>query len=73
MIDVNLSGEIAAPVSQALSEKGIPLILVTGYEEPPLDGFPAVHKPFGASKLRDAIIQYLAPKGRAGLRGKKGS
>ena len=66
LIDVNLSGEIAAPVSQALSDKHIPLILVTGYASPPISGFPVVHKPFGASQLRDAIIQYLAPNGRAG-------
>ena len=63
LIDVNLGGEIAAPVSQALSEKGIPLILVTGYEEPPLDEFPVVHKPFESRELRDAIIQHLRSNG----------
>src|SRR5882724_8750265 len=47
LIDVNLGGEMAAPVSQALSDRSIPLILVTGYDAPPLlDGFPVLHKPF---------------------------
>ena len=69
LIDVNLGGRIAVPVSQALRDKGIPLILVTGYEAPPLTGFPVVHKPFEASELRDAIIQHLRPNGRAGLGG----
>ena len=63
LIDVNLSGEIARPVSQALADKHIPLILVTGYTSPPLSGFPVIHKPFEASELRDAIIQHLQPNG----------
>jgi DNA-binding response OmpR family regulator len=72
LIDVNLGGEMAGPVSQALSDKHIPLILVTGYEAPPLVGFPVVHKPFGTSELRDAIIQHFRTSGGGDLRGNQG-
>src|SRR5690242_18780967 len=41
-IDVNLGGELAVPVRQALFRRGIPRIVVTGYNNAPpmLDGFP---------------------------------
>ena len=63
LIDLNLGGEIGAPVGQALFDRGIPLVLVTGYDAPPLHGFPVVHKPLEPHDLRDAINQHLAPNG----------
>ena len=72
LIDVNLGGQLAAPISQALSDRHIPLIFVTGYEVTPLGGFPVVNKPFEASQLRDAIIQHLQPNGGGDLRGNQG-
>ena len=72
LIDVNLGGEMAAPVIQALSDRGIPLILVTGYEAPPPNGFPVVHKPFEPHDLRDAINQHLGPNGRTDHPGNSG-
>ena len=73
LIDVNLGGELAAPVTRALSDKQIPFILVTGYETPPLDGLPVVHKPFEASNLLIKIIQHLRPNGRADNLGERGT
>ena len=65
LLDMNLGGEMAAPVSQALSDKHIPLVLVTGYRTPALHGFPVLHKPFEPDDLKDAINQHLVPNGRA--------
>ncbi len=72
LVDVNLGGESAAPVTGALSQKGIPLLLVTGYETPPLDGFPVVHKPFEESNLLIKIIQHLRPNAHAEPLGNRG-
>ena len=69
LLDVNLGGEIAALVSQSLSDKHIPFLLVTGYETPPLSGFPVVTKPFESDHLRQMITQHLGPNGRAGSHG----
>ena len=61
LIDVNLGGELAVPVRQALFRRGIPRIVVTGYNNAPpmLDGFPVVHKPFEPGELRDTLVQHL--------------
>ena len=55
VLDVNLAGEKAFPIADALAERGIPFIYATGYGRAGLrdedSGRPVVQKPYSAQEL----------------------
>jgi CheY-like chemotaxis protein len=51
ILDVNLGGRMVTPVATALSEKGIPFVYLTGYQEPSVKGGPILHKPASLEQL----------------------
>jgi CheY-like chemotaxis protein len=59
VLDVNLQGEMAFPVADALSERGVPFVLATGYAQaslPPRFGHvPHWEKPFDPEALVRAL------------------
>jgi CheY-like chemotaxis protein len=58
VVDVNLNGEMAYALMDWLHDRGIRIIVITGYEELPasLQKFSAtLHKPFTATALRTAL------------------
>lgn len=66
VLDVNLNGEMSYPIADALAERGVPFIFVTGYDKDRmLDGyqsFPVLQKPFHRAELTDTLARLLAPK-----------
>jgi CheY-like chemotaxis protein len=65
ILDVNLNGTTAAPVAAALSERGVPFLLATGYREaqalrPEFQGVPRVDKPVRHEYLVCALVRLLA-------------
>lgn len=62
VVDANLNGHSAGPVAEKLQERGIPFVVVTGYERPflPLSfsAAPRIAKPVQASSLL-AIVRQL--------------
>jgi DNA-binding response OmpR family regulator len=67
VVDVNLKGEMAFPLMDWLQERGIQVVVITGYEDLPrsLDKFAAVlHKPFTAAtllKTLQRVVQQQRP------------
>jgi DNA-binding response OmpR family regulator len=61
LLDANLAGESAEPVAAALTETGIPFLLVTGYGSAQRQGVladaPFLSKPYMASTLVKAIVE----------------
>ena len=59
-LDINLGGEIAAPLVTLLEENDIPFIVMTGYPHPeqvvPISKVPVLQKPFMAEQLIMALI-----------------
>jgi CheY-like chemotaxis protein len=63
-LDINLGGEHANAVADALEARGIPFIITTGYEDPKLFGFqgrPVLKKPFVPGEL-EQVLQSLEPR-----------
>ncbi|GIT90521.1 signal transduction histidine kinase [Jannaschia pagri] len=65
LLDVNLGNETSLPVIQRCQERGIPVVLATGYgaNVDILDKFPSVpilNKPYNSDGLRDTISAALA-------------
>lgn len=73
VLDANLNGVSVAPVAKALSARGKPFIIATGYGDaaPAPQGFdaPVVRKPYNVSQIAAAVAEALArgrsPKGPA--------
>jgi CheY-like chemotaxis protein len=70
VIDMNLQGERATPVAEALQEQGVPFVLVTGYgserlPEKALQDAPCLRKPVNGNQLASAIYEVLARQQRA--------
>jgi CheY-like chemotaxis protein len=64
ILDVNLDGEDAAPVAAALSARGVPFLLATGYGaaqalKPELRHVPRVDKPVNHEVLVRALAQII--------------
>jgi FixJ family two-component response regulator len=63
VLDVNLGGHEVSPLSQALVERGIPVIFVTGYERDALsnakDAAAVLQKPVEYDALREALTTAL--------------
>jgi CheY-like chemotaxis protein len=70
IIDVNLNGVRAYPLAEALVNRGIPVLFVTGYGEAGVpDNFrriPLLSKPFEQRDLERALAKALACKGVVG-------
>jgi len=69
VLDVNVSGERITPVAEALRERGIPFLLVSGYgterlRDGPLQGATHVRKPVEAHRLARALAEVLARRER---------
>jgi CheY-like chemotaxis protein len=63
-IDMNLNGRLVTPVAQALAARGIPVVMLTGYDlagiPDELKGLPLVSKPFSPERLIAALGEALA-------------
>ena len=55
LLDVNLDGEAVYPLAEALADRGVPIVFVTGYDPetlpPAWKGYPYVEKPLCISTL----------------------
>jgi CheY-like chemotaxis protein len=64
ILDVNVDGQEIFPVADALAERGLPFVFVTGYGESSLPerfrGRPALQKPFQADRLKATLDKMLA-------------
>ena len=63
-LDINLGGEHANAVADALNAHGIPFVITTGYDDPKLFCFygqPIVNKPFLPEQLEQAL-RSLEPR-----------
>jgi CheY-like chemotaxis protein len=66
LLDLNLNGQSATEVAQALSARDVPFVLVTGYgeaqsSEPELRHAPRVDKPVNHRQLVRALTQLFEP------------
>jgi CheY-like chemotaxis protein len=63
VLDINLNGEKSYPVADALAARGVPFIFSTGYHKNSLpvgyQRFPMLQKPYGRSKLTEALETLL--------------
>ncbi len=63
MVDMNLHGEASGVVADALSDKGVPFLFVTGYVSPSLADRHAhrhiLNKPYGARQLSALFADLL--------------
>jgi DNA-binding response OmpR family regulator len=62
-LDVNLRGELAFPVAEALSARGVPFVFVTGYEDKTLfaaySEVPRCEKPLNVVTLAKTLAAEL--------------
>ena len=69
VVDINLNGDPAYPVTEALAERGVPFVFITGYGDRDVaEGYrarPRLRKPFSPDELRQVLARCLAeaPKG----------
>lgn len=63
LLDVNLGGQPAFPIADALRARDVPIIFCTGYGQTGLRdvdrGGPVLQKPYRAADLRSALRQAL--------------
>lgn len=63
VLDVNIAGELVYPVADALKNRGLPYIFVTGYGASgltePYRRHPVLEKPFARRELLRAILDTL--------------
>ena len=64
LLDVNVQGERITPVAEALHERGIPFLLVSGYgserlPEEALRGATHLRKPVDSRRLARALVEVL--------------
>lgn len=59
VLDVNLRGETVYPLAEELAERGVPLLLATGYGDAAIPerfaATPRLRKPFDANALTQAL------------------
>ena len=62
-VNIDLDGKACADVVAALSQRGIPLIVVSGFVDQDLPAYvrgrPALGKPFTADALRSGLLALL--------------
>ena len=60
VVDVNLRGELAYPVADALRRRGVPFVFTTGYDTSSVareaPGVPCLEKPVPREQLLDALF-----------------
>jgi CheY-like chemotaxis protein len=65
LLDLNLRDQSALPVARELSARGIPLILVTGYDDAgipeELAPVPRMHKPFLEGEVKRLMLASFCP------------
>lgn len=63
LLDVNLGGEDAFPIAQALAERGVPFAFSTGYGNAglpePWRGHPTLQKPFTQDQVQSVLRRTL--------------
>ena len=69
VLDVNLQGQRVTPVAEALKERSVPFVVVTGYgserlPEKALQDAPCLRKPVNGKQLASVIADILARLGR---------
>ena len=66
VLDMNLDGESAIPVADALAQRDVPFLFITGYEETTRQadhiGRPTLYKPFNPHDLITAMNRAVARK-----------
>lgn len=66
VIDLNLNGTVAYPLAEALDNKGVPFVFVTGYAPDSIDGrfahVPLIRKPIPREALASAIAKVIAQR-----------
>jgi two-component SAPR family response regulator len=67
ILDVNLAGERSTAVAEALAEREVPFIVVSGYgtrtlDEPVLRGAPRLDKPIKAQELVRLVKSLAQPR-----------
>ena len=66
VIDANLAGVSAAPVASALTTRGLPFVVTSGYsvdqQHEVLRGAPHIRKPFQDSQLIDALKRVVSDR-----------
>ena len=67
ILDVNLNGQLSAPLAEILQKRGTPFLFTTGYslKHRPLPGLEdsiCVAKPYTADRLRDGLAAALQNK-----------
>ncbi len=69
ILDLNLKGEQAIPVAQALHDRGTPFFFLTGYGSSAANQMlfdaPTLPKPFDPMSLQQLIEDTIAPKRKA--------
>jgi CheY-like chemotaxis protein len=67
LVDLNLGGEHARPIVDALQARGMPLVFISGYGRAMLTGdlarYPIVSKPFDEGDVRQALAHIAAARG----------
>jgi CheY-like chemotaxis protein len=67
VLDLNLNGEMVAPVADRLAVLGVPFVFATGYGEGcdtgGHDGVPVLHKPYPPELLIHAVEALAVPAG----------
>ena len=68
VLDLNLAGEAVYPVAEALAQRGVPFLFMTGYGQFGIAEHwrdrPSLAKPFRPSQLADALRGLLATDNR---------
>ncbi len=71
LLDMNLAGELCFPVAAALTERGIPFVFLTGYDEaavpPEYRGVPRMTKPFQVRELALLAASRFRARGASHL------
>jgi DNA-binding response OmpR family regulator len=67
LLDVNLNGSQAFPLAELLSDRGVPIIFLTGYARESIPGsfqhLPCLEKPFGLDELERTFEAALGHAG----------
>ena len=66
ILDANLGGETSAPVADALSARGVPFLVWSGYDAhqlpPVLRGAPSLRKPASSTQIIQTVNSILAAR-----------
>ena len=66
LLDINLQGDMAFPVADALAQRSVPFMFLTGYEEVVIptryDDVPRYKKPFNYAAVMAALSRLLTEK-----------